>query len=505
MIKKIIWGLSLLGSVCAYGQTVSGFENVISKVDSSYNGNKKDQGVVSGAGHFWNSYNSKYGSWNGFSFSSKTDTVIGKWSNQYSSISGNGANNSMSYAVAYSSAQITFTESIIGDSIYGFSLNNSTYAYKTIRDGNVFSKKFGGASGNDTDFFRVIIKGYQDGNKTSEVVFYLADYRFSDNTKDYIVNDWSWINLKSLGRVDEVNLNFESTDMGQFGINTPTYVCLDSLVYLNSSNKFRPVAEDDQFLSAFDGIANSYKVLTNDKDPDGSLIVTNMNIISPFKQGTSKVKTDGTIQLIQNTNAYGWDTCWYSITDVDLLSDTAEFVLLINKAPDAVNDTFTIVKNTSDTLQILKNDEDEAMDFLKISIRKMPSKGNVLITSTGKLVYTASESIGMDTIRYRITDEYGLVDSAEVYINLDIENGVKQNTNNLIFSVYPNPTQDIIHIKMQNLTEKSFSLSDMSGRTILSGNLPSSGEILVSEFPRGLYILTLRDGNEQAFQKIMIN
>ena len=75
----------------------------------------------------------------------------------------------------------------------------------------------------------------------------------------------------------------------------------------------------------------------------------------------------------------------------------------------------------------------------------------------------------------------------------------------MIFSVYPNPTQDIIHIKMQNLTEKSFSLSDMSGRTILSGNLPSSGEILVSEFPTGLYILTLGDGNEQAFQKIMIN
>jgi hypothetical protein len=41
------------------------------------------------------------------------------------------------------------------------------------------------------------------------------------------VNTWEWLDLKSLGVVAALNFSMESTDMGDWGINTPAYFCLD--------------------------------------------------------------------------------------------------------------------------------------------------------------------------------------------------------------------------------------------------------------------------------------
>ena len=60
--------------------------------------------------------------------------------------------------------------------------------------------------------------------------FYLADYRFADNGLDYIVDDWSWVDLTSLGAVDKLQFGLSSTDNGFFGMNTPAYFAMDNMV-----------------------------------------------------------------------------------------------------------------------------------------------------------------------------------------------------------------------------------------------------------------------------------
>ena len=59
--------------------------------------------------------------------------------------------------------------------------------------------------------------------------FYLADYRFSDNSKDYIVKDWTFVDLSSLGAVTKLQFALSSSDTGQFGMNTPAYMAMDSM------------------------------------------------------------------------------------------------------------------------------------------------------------------------------------------------------------------------------------------------------------------------------------
>ena len=111
---------------------------------------------------------------------------------------------------------------------------NSTFAALEILHGSGFAKKFGGVTGDDPDWFSVTFTGYDaDGFGTGTVVVYLADYRFADNASDYLVSDWTTYDLSGLGSgVKTIVLSLASSDVGAFGINTPTYVALDDLAYV---------------------------------------------------------------------------------------------------------------------------------------------------------------------------------------------------------------------------------------------------------------------------------
>ena len=103
--------------------------------------------------------NHEYGYWlGGFAYSTITDTT--DKATYYSAISATGYDNSNTYAIGQGGAKITHQNvSDAGDEITGFYITNSTHAYETIKKGNMFSKKFGGVSGNDADWFKISIHG----------------------------------------------------------------------------------------------------------------------------------------------------------------------------------------------------------------------------------------------------------------------------------------------------------------------------------------------------------
>lgn len=214
-------------------QTVSDFENLNLPVDTFWNGSDLSGGFSSGNAFFSNTYDTTYYSWGGFAYSSKTDTLTSGWGNMYSTIYGSG-NNSATYAVAYVSAytgatSIKLSGNSEGKQVAGFYVNNSTYAYLSMRDGDAYAKKFGGASGNDSDWFMLTVTGYLQGNMTDTVNFFLADFRSADNSKDYIIKDWTMVNLLKLGNVDSLSFALSSSDNGTYGMNTPAYFCMDDL------------------------------------------------------------------------------------------------------------------------------------------------------------------------------------------------------------------------------------------------------------------------------------
>lgn len=182
------------------------------------------------------------GTWyqsNGFVYSNRTDSATVGLAGQYTAVAGGGDAGSLQYAVAYFS---DFADNYIalqggarGRVLNGVSITNNSYAYHSMRDGDFVGKKFGGPTGADPDFFKVIFYGYLDGvQKPDSVEFYLADFRFTDNSLDYIVKTWEWVNLSAIGAVDSITYKMASSDMGEWGINTPLYFCIDNL-YLGTA------------------------------------------------------------------------------------------------------------------------------------------------------------------------------------------------------------------------------------------------------------------------------
>ena len=188
---------------------------------------------------FFNGYTPGFGSWNGFSWSKVTDTTTPGFANQYASFTGGGSDGAggtitgTNYAVGFGNQ--TFVNLPEAAELQSIDVTNTTYAGISMRDGDSFAKKFGGASGNDEDFFKLTLTGFEDlnlsGSTTGALEIYLADYRFSDNSKDYILDTWNQFDLTDLGSARSVGFSFTTTDNGDFGANTPLFVAIDNLNY----------------------------------------------------------------------------------------------------------------------------------------------------------------------------------------------------------------------------------------------------------------------------------
>ncbi len=227
-MKKIYLSLVFWAAIFyVNAQQVATFEDVELGSDSYWNGADGSGGINSGDFYFYNDYNTEWSSWSGFAVSNMKDIANGGYENQYSAIAGAGANESKNYAVAYfyGKTGISFENPL---QLSGFYITNSTYAYLSMKDGDAVSKKFGGNDGTDADYFKLLISGTDIyGEATGTVEFYLADFRSDNSEEDYIVNSWKWVDLSPLGVVDSLYFWFESSDVGDYGINTPTYFCLD--------------------------------------------------------------------------------------------------------------------------------------------------------------------------------------------------------------------------------------------------------------------------------------
>ena len=233
--------LAIAGVTCA---DIASFDDNYLAPESHWGGaGSGETGFTSGDTYF--PHNSDEWSWDGFVYSNETDTTTAGYTNQFSAITGGGVNDSSNFCVSYCAPDwMSGTYDVIPNTasfgavtgndydstISGAFFTNTTYAYLAMRDGEGPAKKFGGENGEDQDWFKLIVKGVDVGGEyTGTVEFYLADFRFEDNNQDYIIDDWTWVDLTGLGDVIGLEFAIDSSDVGDYGINTPTCFAMDDL------------------------------------------------------------------------------------------------------------------------------------------------------------------------------------------------------------------------------------------------------------------------------------
>lgn len=224
MKKTPLLALSFLGLSLSSEAQVANFDALALDSASYWNGSDLSGMYEEEGFSFHNSFDTAWYSWSGFAVSNVTDNSTEGWGNQYG-VSTGTAYSGANFAVATNYATISSEAKVID----GFYITNTTYAALSMLNGDAFAKKFGGETGDDADWFKLSVIGKLDSMVTDTVEFYLADYRFEDNTQDYIVTDWIWLDLNALGNVTELSFELSSSDMGDWGMNTPAYFCMEDL------------------------------------------------------------------------------------------------------------------------------------------------------------------------------------------------------------------------------------------------------------------------------------
>ncbi len=234
--------LTIAGAASA---AIATFDDLTLSPESYWNGSDESGGFTSGGIYFSNNYNADWNSWDGFAYSNLTDTTTTGISGQYNAITGAGQGFSTNYvicSVGWISQPIIMLNT--PGTVDGLYVTNSNYTYYSMLHGDAFAKKFGGDTGNDQDWFMLTITGKDiDGAATGTVDFYLADYQSTDNNADYIVNTWQYIDLNSLGEVKSLEFSLSSSDTGDWGMNTPAYFALDTLIYQSEYSYIKPYNE----------------------------------------------------------------------------------------------------------------------------------------------------------------------------------------------------------------------------------------------------------------------
>jgi hypothetical protein len=220
-------------------QVVSDFESLTLSANSHWDGSDysgtHNAGLFSstfqnGDGIFPNVFDTVYGAIygymsGGFAYSNKMDSTTtgeGFSSFAYGAVSGSN------YLIGKLKSTVHLTGTTKGTTLTGMYVTNSTYSAISMRDGDYFGKVFGdslAASGHSNvndgtdgkDWFLLTAVGFSGGNPTTnKVEFYLADYRFSNDALDYIVDEWKWVDLSPLGNVDSVQFFLTSSIFSYF-------------------------------------------------------------------------------------------------------------------------------------------------------------------------------------------------------------------------------------------------------------------------------------------------
>jgi hypothetical protein len=264
MKKNLLSIIAFATSVLAgKAQITEGFDRIPIDSNSYIIGTNYADTLYNGISSITSDYDTAWQYWSGgFALSNVKDTTTSGFGNLYGCKGYKGLNESPVYLVGQNYSSIKYRknqEDNYINKLKGLYVNNSTYAYNSMKNGDQFAKKFGGVNGSDPDYFILTIKGKINGSEINDSVnFYLADYRYSNNSEDYIIKDWKWIDLSTLSNADEISFSLTSSDIGAFGMNTPAFFCIDQLVYedyqepIQNENTF-----DDKFTNS-DSVANRF-------------------------------------------------------------------------------------------------------------------------------------------------------------------------------------------------------------------------------------------------------
>jgi uncharacterized delta-60 repeat protein len=279
------------------------------------------------------------------------------------------------------------------------------------------------------------------------------------------------------------NSNFRGQDSFTYSVSDSEGVESNiATVYVNVSGiNTSPLAEND-LAETEQNQAVEINILLNDSDPDGSIDISSVKIISSPENGQAIFSIQQDVLIYTPNDGYfGSDSLTYMFNDNEGAESNIAIVNItvarVNIAPIANNDSFTVTQNVASPLDVLLNDSDVdgSIDTSSIEIIETTKAGTLETLSNGALVYTSSsENIFVDSFTYRVKDNEGL-NSNIATVSIEI-NQVDTSPIALSESLATSKNQSISFNVLSNDNFKDISVAQ---NPVVIEAQPSHGEIFI--------------------------
>ena len=223
-----------------------------------------------------------------------------------------------------------------------------------------------------------------------------------------------------------------------FGLDEFEYFMMTDLLKSNrarvvievSSVTDAPVAVDDDFFFGQEDTPAVIDVLENDRDPDGSLVRSSVNVVTDPQHGSTTVSSNGIVTYVPEPDFFGTDTFEYTVMDSDgatsRLATVTVFVEGRNDPPIANDDQLFVRRGSFVEADLLVNDVDidGTLDPGSIVITLSPKSGVITFTENGTIVFSPDPTfIGVDTFRYTVQDDgEATSNQAVVMVTVSVDN-----------------------------------------------------------------------------------
>ena len=312
--KYVDMNVSVSGTEATVTVGVATFDDVNLGPDGYWQGEEGENEMFSGGWLFTNYYSSYF--WGGFTASNHTDLTQTGLNAQYTAVTGGGYDGSTQYGVAYTYGSQTDVYASDGSAhtVTGCYVTNNLWAYQSVVYGDSYCSPFGGASGNDPDWFKLTATGKNaSGQTVGTLDFYLADYRFTNNEEDYVVDTWEWFDLSPLGAVHTISFSLSSTKRDSYGMLTPAYFCIDNFNGAAPTPPTPPQDEPPYIVAPVEDVVfenypetiaiNLDGVASDPDDPDENIVYT---IVSNSNPNELEAQMSGKmLHLTRSTDHYG--------------------------------------------------------------------------------------------------------------------------------------------------------------------------------------------------------
>lgn len=243
-----------------------------------------------------------------------------------------------------------------------------------------------------------------------------------------------------------------------------------------------PVAGDDENFT-YQDIMVTGNVYDNDYDLDGDELT--YSIVSGTPDGTWNLQPNGDYTYMPNQFVTGIEYLVYQVCDQDGMCTTATltmYVIFLNDAPQANNDSFNAELNSTRTFNLRLNDVEPDNEIMLFYMLVPPANGTATLNvTTGVVNYTPNNGYtGTDSFIYQACDPCNVCDQAVVNINV-----LPANASPVFSPVSLNATED-----QQLSGSLAGFVTDADNDNLIFGLITNSPNGSVSLQPNGNFTFT---------------